>query len=105
MYHIVASDMDGTLLTPDHKLSDYTKETLKLLTAKDINFVFATGRHHIDIGQIRDALGIKAFMITSNGARVHDLNNQLVFSHGLDAGIARDLYHMVYNRPDIQTHV
>ncbi|MFP1453053.1 hypothetical protein ACLB1N_23955 [Escherichia coli] len=27
---------------------------MKLLTAHGINFVFATGRHHVDVGQIRD---------------------------------------------------
>ena len=44
--------LDGTLLSPDHTLSPYAKETLKLLTARGINFVFATGRHHVDVGQI-----------------------------------------------------
>ena len=105
MYHIVASDMDGTLLGTDHKLSGYTKETLQLLTQKGINFIFATGRHHIDIAQVRDSLGIKAAMITSNGARVHDANNQLIFSHDLSSDIAYDLYHIVYDRSDIETHV
>jgi Cof subfamily protein (haloacid dehalogenase superfamily) len=105
MYHIVASDMDGTLLGPDHKLSPFTKETLKLLTAKEIHFIFATGRHHIDIAQIKASLGIKAYMITSNGARVHDSDNTLIFSHNVDADIARDLYHLVYSDPDIETHV
>lgn len=32
MYQVVASDLDGTLLSPDHTLSPYAKETLKLLT-------------------------------------------------------------------------
>ncbi|WP_176342234.1 HAD hydrolase family protein, partial [Salmonella enterica] len=41
----------GTLLSPDHTLSPYAKETLKLLTARGIHFVFATGRHHVDVGQ------------------------------------------------------
>lgn len=81
MYQVVASDLDGTLLSPDHTLSPYAKETLKLLTARGVNFVFATGRHHIDVGQIRDNLGIKSYMITSNGARVHDTDGNLVFSH------------------------
>ncbi len=42
MYQVVASDLDGTLLSPDHCLTPYAKETLKLLTARGINFVFAT---------------------------------------------------------------
>ncbi|MDU1268721.1 MAG: HAD family hydrolase [Escherichia coli] len=62
MYQVVASDLDGTLLSPDHTLSPYAKETLKLLTARGINFVFATGRHHVDVGQIRDNLEIKSYM-------------------------------------------
>lgn len=81
MYQVVASDLDGTLLSPDHTLSPYAKETLKLLTARGINFVFATGRHHVDVGQIRDNLEIKSYMITSNGARVHDLDGNLIFAH------------------------
>jgi len=105
MYHIVASDMDGTLLNTDHKLSRYTKEILQLLTSQHIHFVFATGRHHIDISQIRDSLGIRAFMITSNGARVHDADNNLVFSHNLDGDIAYDLYRMIPADATIQTHV
>lgn len=37
MYQVVASDLDGTLLSPDHTLSPYAKETLKLLTACGVN--------------------------------------------------------------------
>lgn len=81
MYQVVASDLDGTLLSPDHFLTPYAKETLKLLTARGINFVFATGRHYIDVGQIRDNLGIRSYMITSNGARVHDSDGQQIFAH------------------------
>lgn len=79
MYQVVASDLDGTLLSPDHTLSPYAKETLKLLTARGIHFVFATGRHHVDVGQIRDNLEIKSYMITSNGARVHEIPTGIWF--------------------------
>ncbi|MBK4714979.1 MULTISPECIES: sugar/pyridoxal phosphate phosphatase YigL [Tenebrionibacter/Tenebrionicola group] len=105
MYQVVASDLDGTLLSPDHTLSPYAKETLKLLTACDIHFVFATGRHHIDVAQIRDSLEIRAYMITSNGARVHDTDGNLVFTHDLDGDIAADLFGVVYSDPHIVTNV
>ncbi|MEC5319166.1 sugar/pyridoxal phosphate phosphatase YigL [Brenneria populi subsp. brevivirga] len=105
MYHVVASDLDGTLLSTDHSLSPYAKETLKLLTEKGIHFVFATGRHYMDVGQIRDGLGISAFMITSNGARVHNTQGELIFSHNLDPDIARDLYGVAHHNPDMLTHV
>src|SRR5690606_763080 len=105
MYQVVASDLDGTLLSPDHTLSPYAKETLKLLTARGVNFVFATGRHHVDVGQIRDNLEIKAYMITSNGARVHDTDGNLIFTHNLDRDIAADLFGVVHNNPGIVTNV
>ncbi|MEL4016683.1 sugar/pyridoxal phosphate phosphatase YigL [Dryocola clanedunensis] len=105
MYQVVASDLDGTLLSPDHLLSPYAKETLKLLTAHGVHFVFATGRHHIDVAQIRDNLEIKAYMITSNGARVHDTDGNLVFTHDLDRDIAADLYGVMHANKDIVTNV
>lgn len=105
MYHVVASDLDGTLLSPDHFLSEYAKETLKLLTSEDIHFVFATGRHYIDVGQIRDSLGIRSYMITSNGARVHDPDNNLIFSHNLAPDIARSLFNIVADHPRMITNV
>ncbi|KGD80122.1 hydrolase [Tatumella morbirosei] len=105
MYHIVASDLDGTLLLPDHSLSAYTREILQNLTRKGIRFVFATGRHHIDVAQMRQSLGIEAYMITSNGARVHDFSGKLIFEHNLDSDIAADLYEMKYTSQQILTQV
>ncbi|SPW27585.1 HMP-PP phosphatase [Edwardsiella tarda] len=105
MYQIVASDMDGTLLSPAHTLTPFARDTLRLLTQQGVNFVFATGRHHIDIAQVRDSLGIKAFMITSNGARVHDPLGELIFSHNVDPDIAHDLFTIVHDDPTILTNV
>ncbi|MFD1803885.1 sugar/pyridoxal phosphate phosphatase YigL [Mixta tenebrionis] len=105
MYHVVASDLDGTLLSPEHRLTPYTKETLRLLTARGVHFVFATGRHHVDVAQMRDNLEIEAYMITSNGARVHNTAGELIFSHNLDEDIAHDLYALKHDDPDILTNV
>ncbi|WLS78717.1 sugar/pyridoxal phosphate phosphatase YigL [Erwinia pyri] len=105
MYPIVASDLDGTLLSPDHRLSPFARETLQLMTRKGVNFIFATGRHYIDVAQMRDSLGIDAFMITSNGARVHNTAGELVFSHNLDEDIARELFALHHSHEDIFTNV
>lgn len=105
MYSIVASDLDGTLLSPNHLLTPYTKETLHLLIDKGVHFVFATGRHHIDVAQIRDGLGINAYMITSNGARVHNTQGDLIFSHDLPSDIADSLIFMALDNPNIETNI
>ncbi|ADP11093.1 putative sugar phosphatase [Erwinia sp. Ejp617] len=105
MYPIVASDLDGTLLLPNHTLSPFARETLQLLTAKGFHFIFATGRHYIDVAQMRDSLGIDAWMITSNGARVHNTAGERVFSHNLDEDIAHELFTMQHHHADIYTNV
>jgi len=105
MYHIIASDLDGTLLSTDHTLSSYARESLKLLTERGVHFVFATGRHHVDVLQIRARVAISAFMITSNGARVHNATGKLIFSNNIDEDIVHDLYAIEYYNPYILTNV
>lgn len=105
MFQIVASDLDGTLLSPEHRLTPHAHDTLRQLVDRNIHFVFATGRHYVDVAQIRDKLAIPAYMITSNGARVHNEHGELVFSHNIDNDIAQELYHLEYANPHIITHV
>lgn len=105
MYQIIVSDLDGTLLLPDHTLSLLTKKTLKTLTDLGKNFVFATGRNYLDVGQIRDKLGIKAYMITSNGARVHDADGNLMICHNIDQDIAHALASIKFGDKNIITNI
>ncbi len=105
MFHVVASDLDGTLLTPEHKLSAFTKHILQSLRERNIHFIFATGRHHIDVAQMRENMEIDAFMITSNGARVHDSNGNLVFSQNIQPDLAADIAQICQDDPLVYTHV
>ena len=41
---LVVFDLDGTLLNRESEISDYTSETLRLLTENDIAYTVATGR-------------------------------------------------------------
>ena len=67
MFKVVVSDLDGTLLNNQHQISPHTRRTLHRLTAEGIRFIVATGRHHIDVQGIRNALGLEIFLITANG--------------------------------------
>lgn len=49
MYKLVVSDLDGTLLRPDHRLGDYTRGVLARLRASGVDLVLASGRHFADI--------------------------------------------------------
>ena len=41
---LIVFDLDGTLLNQESAISDYTSETLKLLTEHEIAYTVATGR-------------------------------------------------------------
>jgi hypothetical protein len=49
MYSLVVSDLDGTLLGPDHRLGDYTRGVLGRVRAAGADVVLASGRHFMDI--------------------------------------------------------
>ncbi|EEX95511.1 hypothetical protein VIOR3934_03569 [Vibrio orientalis CIP 102891 = ATCC 33934] len=104
-FHIVASDLDGTLLAPNHQLSAYSKETLKTLHEKGFTFIFATGRHHVDVAGIREIAGIPAYMITSNGARVHDQNDQLMYSKNVPEELVQPVIDVIRQDPEIFVHM
>ncbi|MFA0115323.1 Cof-type HAD-IIB family hydrolase [Vibrio sp. 10N.261.46.E11] len=102
---IVASDLDGTLLAPNHQLSDFTKQTLTKLHGQGYTFVFATGRHHVDVAGIRKQTGIPAYMITSNGARVHDQDDNLMYAKNLPVDLVQSVVDVLKQDPEIFIHI
>lgn len=104
-FRIVASDLDGTLLAPNHQLSPFAKQTLHDLHQKGYTFIFATGRHHVDVAGIREIAGIPAYMITSNGARVHDQNGREMYSKNVPPQLVQAIIDVVKHEPDIYVHL
>ncbi|MGF1806125.1 Cof-type HAD-IIB family hydrolase [Aliivibrio sifiae] len=105
MITIVASDLDGTLLTPEHKIADFTKKTLNKLHQQELTFIFATGRHHIDVGNIRNDVGIPAYMITSNGARVHDMDDNLIYSKNVPEALIPQVIDLLKHDEKLSIHM
>jgi Cof subfamily protein (haloacid dehalogenase superfamily) len=83
MYKVIATDLDGTLLNGDHQLDPFTVATVRRLEAEGLHFVIATGRHYRDVAGIRDLLGIRPYLITSNGARVHAPDDTRIYADDL----------------------
>ncbi|MGL6027859.1 MAG: Cof-type HAD-IIB family hydrolase [Vibrio sp.] len=104
-YKIVASDLDGTLLAPNHQLSEFSKQTLKQLHDQGFTFIFATGRHHVDVAGIREIAGIPAYMITSNGARVHDQDDQLMYSKNVPHELVQAIIDLVKQDDQLYVHL
>lgn len=77
---VVISDLDGTLLNSDHVVSNYTKAVFKELHKQNYLIIVATGRHHIDAMAIIDKLDFPVYLVTSNGARIHSPQKELLYS-------------------------
>ncbi|ORC87123.1 putative sugar phosphatase [Trypanosoma theileri] len=104
-YKIVATDLDGTLLNPEHLVSEYTVRVIDALTAKGVPVVFATGRHHKDVMETKRKLSLKGYLITSNGACVHDPQNRPIMEKYIEPSLAKELATLVADNPDITTNV
>lgn len=87
----VISDLDGTLLNAQHMLSEYSKCVVKRLTEAGVQFMIATGRHHIDAAKIKEKLGVEAFLITANGATVSSKEGELIYQATLPRNIVEDI--------------
>lgn len=96
MYQVIATDLDGTLLNSDHQLDPFTVATVRRLHESGMHFVIATGRHYCDVAGIRDVLGIKPFLVTSNGARVHAPDDTIIHAQNLPRETVRRIV-----RPEI----
>ncbi|MFT4836112.1 MAG: Cof subfamily protein (haloacid dehalogenase superfamily) [Psychromonas sp.] len=105
MYKIAASDLDGTLLTSEHQILPFTKQVLTQLHSQGTDFIFATGRHHVDVAHMRELLGIPAFMITSNGARVHNCENEIIFKRNIAPEVIAGMIKMLQSDQEIQIHL
>lgn len=86
---VVVSDLDGTLLNPQHKISDYTKSIFQELHNQNYLIVVATGRHHLDAMAIIETLEVPVYLVSSNGARIHSPEKEELFSFNLDSNIVK----------------
>lgn len=82
---LIASDIDGTILGHDGKISARTVSAFRAAADAGIDIVFVTGRPPRWLAPIRDQIGHLGTVICSNGALVYDLAAETVIdSHVLD---------------------
>lgn len=86
---VVVSDLDGTLLNTQHRISDYTKSIFQELHNQNYLIVVATGRHHLDARKIIEKLEVPVYLVSSNGARIHSPQNEELFSFNLDSDVVK----------------
>lgn len=91
-FRAVISDLDGTLLNGEHRLGQFTIETLEKLAARGVDIFLATGRSYPDVSRIISKVAIKeATLVTSNGARANNLAGQNFVNHHIPEALALEI--------------
>lgn len=68
MYRLIATDVDGTLLDKDSKLTEYNKKALLECKKRGIGIILATGKTMDSILHLIKELGLALPQITLNGS-------------------------------------
>ncbi|MDX8045772.1 Cof-type HAD-IIB family hydrolase [Gracilibacillus sp. S3-1-1] len=69
--HMIALDLDGTLLTEHKEISPYTKAVVQQAMAEGHIVVISTGRPHRSSIRYYRELGLETPMVNFNGALIH----------------------------------
>lgn len=90
-YKLIVSDLDGTLLDSNRKISQRTKALIKRFTEKGGVFTFATGRMEASVEKYLDYLEVLNPVIIYNGAKIVDIkNNIILYEDLLDVELAKN---------------
>ncbi|KGX92670.1 haloacid dehalogenase [Pontibacillus halophilus JSM 076056 = DSM 19796] len=96
--HLIALDLDGTLLTDDKRISERNKAAI--LKAKEQGHIvsIATGRPHRASINFYDELGLDTPMVNFNGALIHHPKNHYwdAIHSPMDIRTARKIIHTCY---------
>ena len=88
---LFVTDMDGTLLNSQRKITDQVKLAIKKAVEAGVIFTVATGRMHISALPYVQELGIDVPVITYNGALIKYASGDEVFASYLDKQLVQSL--------------
>lgn len=96
---LYVSDLDGTLLRSDAKISEYTCRVINELTAKGMLFSYATARSIYTASKVTAGLTARIPLITYNGALVRDnATHELLLSNFFSKEDAAELLEALLGR-------
>ncbi|GAA3439609.1 HAD family hydrolase [Kutzneria kofuensis] len=83
---LVASDVDGTLLTPGEDISPRTAAVIARVLADGVPFVLVTGRPPRWVPRVAEKAGVTGYAVCANGAVLYDIGaDRVIGKHELDA--------------------
>lgn len=94
-YKMVFSDIDGTLVNSQHRLTPATIQAAQFVVSKGIPFILGSGRQPSSVREINQELGIKMPVIGFSGALIWDENDNKVWESGLTKDLAIEVKHQI----------
>ncbi len=91
-YRLVASDMDGTLLTSDKRISEKNLEAIRRIADMGCMFCLSTGRTVIAVKAYMEQLGLGFPVIAANGAVVAMPDGEILYEIGMSDESARIIF-------------
>ena len=89
---LYVSDLDGTLLNKNAKLTDYSKKIINQLMETGMNFTVATARTYATVSKILNGVNVNAPIILMNGALIRDLQkDEYVYSAIIDNSASKNI--------------
>lgn len=99
LIQFVLSDIDGTLLRPDHSLSQANIDAIARLRAAGIHFTLASSRPPRAMRQQIEALGIDLPTVAFNGGNLINPDGSLLLAHRIDQQAARTTVELFAGHP------
>ena len=91
-YKLIVTDMDGTVLGEDHRMTEGNKKALKEAEKNGVKVVFATGRFHDSAKEHIDFLENIMPIISSNGSIIkHPITNEVLYSNFIDKEVSIEI--------------
>lgn len=92
------SDMDGTLLNGESKISKKTAEVVKAVQGANIQWVMATGRSFQTTSSLLREAGISSDLVLLNGAEFRTASGTLIFKEDIENKTARKAVDILFGR-------
>lgn len=87
---LIISDLDGTLLNNESKVTEKSKEVLRKIKERGYEIAIATGRSYNSARKIRADIGIEMYMICNNGANIYNKDGSLLKTNFIPVNLVKD---------------
>lgn len=91
MIKLIASDMDGTLLNKESKISEKNEKAIKAIQQKGVQFMMATGREYDIVKPLLEEYQLRCKCILMNGSEIRDEEGNILQTVNVNKNLIHDI--------------